>query len=309
MTGLLRSELLRMRSRRIVWVLAVAAALGIVIGVTIGAVNSERPSEAEMLRAQQRYERAFQRCLDGQFFAPEEVPPEFGTIERFCEVAVDEIAAGGSTDAMELRDLRSLLESFSTMVILLGVVLGATLVGADWASGTYGTLLTWEPRRLRALVARVIVVAITVFVVTASLQALFVASFRLAVQFRGSTALAPADWLGEVVGVSFRVSIAAVALAVIAAALATIGRSTVLAVGALFGYLVIVEGFLAGVVDGLDRWLLVRALTVVVVNEAGSPLEGAFGGISVDRGRALVLAYVVIGVAIAAIVMRRRDVQ
>ena len=299
-----------MRSRRVVWVLAIVAALGIVVGITIGAVNSERPTEAEIVRAQERYDRAFQRCLDGQFFAPEEVPPEFGTIERFCEVAVDELGASGPTmNAMELRDLRGLLESFSTMVILLGVVLGASLVGADWATGTYGTLLTWEPRRLRALVARVIVVAITVFVVTASLQALFVASFRLAVQLRGSAALAPADWLGQVVGVSFRVSMAAIALAVIAAALATIGRSTVLAVGALFGYLVIVEGFLAGIVEDLDRWLLVRALTVVVVNEAGSPLEAAFGGISVDRGRALVVGYVVISVVAAAIVMRRRDVQ
>ena len=239
MTRLLRSELLRMRSRRVVWVLAIVAALGIVVGVTIGAVNSQRPTEDEISRAQQRYERAYQRCLDGEFFAPEDVPSEFGTLERFCEVAIDE-SGMVSSNAMELRDLRGLLESFSTMVILLGVVLGATLVGADWAAGTYGTLLTWEPRRLRALLARVIVVAATVFVVTVFLQALFVAAFRVAVQLRGSTALTPADWLGEVTGVSFRVSIASVALAVIAAALATIGRSTVLAVGVLFGYLVIV---------------------------------------------------------------------
>ncbi len=308
MTRLLRSELLRMRSRRVVWVLAIVASLGIVVGVTIGAVNSQRPTEDEISRAQQRYERAYQRCLDGEFYPPEEVPPEFGTLERFCDVAIGERGMV-SSNAMELRDLRGLLESVSTMVILLGVVLGATLVGADWATGTYGTLLTWEPRRLRALLARVIVVAVTVFVVTVFLQALFVAAFRVAVQLRGSTALTPTDWLGEVAGVSLRVSIASVALAVIAAALATIGRSTVLAVGVLFGYLVIVEGFLAGIVQDLDRWLLVRALTVVVVNETGSPLEGAFGGISVDRGRALVLGYVVITVAVAALVMRRRDVQ
>lgn len=251
MTRLLRSELLRMWSRRVVWVLAIVAAVGIVAGVTIGAVNSRPP------------------------------------------------------DQMELRDLRALLEGISTMVILLGTVLGATLVGADWASGTYATLLTWEPRRFRALLARLAVVAITVFLITAALQALFVASFRVAVAFRGSTLGTPRGWLADVAGIGFRVALVSVALALIAAAIATIGRSTVLAVGALFGYLVIVEGFLGGLVQGLERWLLLRALSAVVIDDP----VASFGGISVGRGRALVVAYVVVTAAVAAVVMHRRDVQ
>lgn len=260
MTRFLASELLRVRSRRIVWVLTLVAAAGAVVGIVIGAVNS-RPT---------------------------------------------------SPDAMALGDVLALVEGIATMVILLGIVLGASLVGADWASGTYATLLTWEPRRLRALVARLAVVAAAVFSITGALQALFVATFRAAIALRGTTAGAPADWLGQVTWTGFRVAITAAAFSLVAAALATIGRSTVLAVGSLFGYLVIVEGFLVGFVQGIDRWLLVRAMSVVVTDE---PMFGFDEGdglvevMSVARGRLLVLGYVVVLAVIAAAVLRRRDVQ
>ncbi len=48
------------------------------------------------------------------------------------------------------------------------------------------------------------------------------------------------DWLPELAWLAVRVSLSAAALSVVAAALATIGRSTVLAIGTLFGYLVLV---------------------------------------------------------------------
>ena len=52
------------------------------------------------------------------------------------------------------------------MVVLLGVLLGATLAGADWTAGTMGTLLTWEPRRVRVHLVRVLVTVVVVLVFT-----------------------------------------------------------------------------------------------------------------------------------------------
>ena len=48
MSGLLRSEVLRLWSRRLVRVLAILAVLGIVVGVTIGTINSRPGHELQL---------------------------------------------------------------------------------------------------------------------------------------------------------------------------------------------------------------------------------------------------------------------
>jgi len=301
------SEILRVRSRRVLWVLSFVAIAGVLVGVTIGAVNSRPPTAAETQAARVRYDRAIERCM-----TQIDRPPEGTELRAFCESSVASLDQPGTADAMELRDGRRLLEGLSTMVILLGVVLGATLVGADWASGTFATLLTWEPRRVRVVVVRLLVIAFAVVVVTGVIQLVFIAAFRLAVALRGSTVGASSDWLLELAGVALRVSLGAAALAVIAGGIATIGRSTVLAVGSLFAYLVIVEGFLVGLVGGIERWLLIRALTIVVSNQPSIGFDGSSGTTyttSVAQGRVIVLAYVVALTALAIAAMQRRDVQ
>jgi len=50
--GLFSSEWLRMRSRRLVKVLAVLTLLGIVVAVVIGAVQSRQPSAEAMAQAE-----------------------------------------------------------------------------------------------------------------------------------------------------------------------------------------------------------------------------------------------------------------
>jgi hypothetical protein len=50
--GLLRSESLRFRSRRLFATLFVLAAVGAIVGVTIGAIQSSKPSAAEMALAE-----------------------------------------------------------------------------------------------------------------------------------------------------------------------------------------------------------------------------------------------------------------
>lgn len=57
MSSLIGSEVLRISSRRIVRALALVALAGIAIGVTIGAVRSQRPSAAQMTSARSQYER------------------------------------------------------------------------------------------------------------------------------------------------------------------------------------------------------------------------------------------------------------
>jgi hypothetical protein len=56
-SGLVSSEWLRARSRRLVKVLAVVALLGIALAVVIGGVQSRRPDEAQLARAERQVHR------------------------------------------------------------------------------------------------------------------------------------------------------------------------------------------------------------------------------------------------------------
>jgi ABC-2 type transport system permease protein len=130
-----------------------------------------------------------------------------------------------------------------------------------------GTLLTWEPRRIRVLLVRTVVAAFVVFIFTVTAQVFFALVYRLGVAIAGTTAGVAPGMLGHATGTAFRVAIVAAVFAVVAHALATLGRSTVAAVGILFGYLVIFEGFVSNLWIGLQPRLLVRAAVVVVSHQ------------------------------------------
>lgn len=268
------SEWLRAWSRRTLRVLTLLAAAGIVIGVAIGTARSSPPA-AVPRPPSPAYERAMKACLRGEFASPEELPPGFASLREFCEATVRPEDFVPQPSQIRLADLRPLLEGLATVVVMLGVVLGATLGGADWGTGQITTLLTWEPRRLRVLMVRAAVTATTVASITVALQALLIALYRAGVALRGSAEGAPPDWLAQVAGVGLRTSAVAALLGAVALAVATLGRGTAPAVGALLAYLVGVEGFLAGLAPRVAPWLLVRNAVVAIT---GTPLVIYRGG-------------------------------
>jgi ABC-2 type transport system permease protein len=224
---------------------------------------------------------------------------------------------------IRLDELPDILQGTSLIVVLLGVVVGASLGGADWSAGSMTTLLTWESRRVRVLVTRAVVAAIVAFVITLFLQSVFSLAWAGGTAMRGVTTTS-SGFLGETLGVVIRVSSVAAIIGVVAFAVSNVGRSTTAAVGILLGYLVIVEGFLAGVVVGLLPWLLVRAATVVVsqvplvdpraqasYGPDGRLIEVAGQGIllSVAGGWFLIACYAIVLLAAAAWLFRVRDVS
>ncbi len=138
-------------------------------------------------------------------------------------------------------------------VILLGAWLGASLGGADWTSNTMTTLLTWEPRRVRVFVTRAVVVAVVVMAIIAFLQVVFAGLYDARRPDAGYDGVHPVRICGRTRGQRHCASaVVAAAFGLIAYAIAMIGRSTVAALGVLFGYLVLVEGVIVGI-PALDR--------------------------------------------------------
>ena len=312
MIGLLRAELLRAWSRRVVRVLAIAVAISIVVSMGIATYNGLRNS------ADTQYRQALASCLRGDFTGSN-VPPPYKNLAAYCADQVrPENFASNELRWSSLPDV--LVSGTSSIVVLLGVLVGATLAGADWTAGTMGTLLTWEPRRIRVHLVRVLVTVAVVLVFTILVQVLLIAVFRIAVAIAGSAEGTPRGMPRHLIEIVSRVSVVAALFGVVAHAVATLGRSTVAALGVIFGYLIVAEGFVAGLWTAIQPRLLIRAAEVVISQQpllGRTSVSSSNGGVFIQSQEVLLSVsggWVVLGVwvvaltALALLVFRARDV-
>jgi hypothetical protein len=182
---------------------------------------------------------------------------------------------------------------------------GATVAGGEWRAGTVTTVLTWEPRRLRLHGARTASGAILAFLISFGLQALFLASFLPAVLVNGTTdGVDGSFWTGLAI-VMIRTSVLTAAAAVLAIALATVGRNTAFAVIAMFAWLIVVEGLIRGLKPSLARWLWAENLGTIMTwaqLETGDFARGPLVASST------LFVYCAVIVGLAAVSFQRRDI-
>src|SRR4029450_12612117 len=81
--------------------------------------------------------------------------------------------------------------------VAVGWMRGASAIGADWHTGHLTTILTWEPRRGRVLVAKIAAGLTGVFVLSLVIQALLGVALAAAAAGAGSTAGTDPAWLAE----------------------------------------------------------------------------------------------------------------
>ena len=197
------------------------------------------------------------------------------------------------------------LAATAFFLLMGGLLGGASVVGAEWRAGTVTTVLTWEPRRVRLHAARTGAVAILAFVISFLLQAVFLAALVPAVAANGTTAGVDGGWWIGLVAAMARISLLTALTATIGAGLATLGRNTVFALAAVFGWMVAVENLIRGLRPGLQRFLLGENLVVVL---GWAQLDNV--GFSRPPAVALV-TLAVYGAAVAVVagaVFRRRDI-
>ena len=317
MIRLIGSEFLRARSRRIVPMMTVGAVFGVLVGVVISTIvsNEAKPTTEQVRRAERAYERDLERCLEGNLYPLE--GSVFTTYEEFCAENVQ--AQGYLSSGLRFFELRSLLvEGTASLVIMLGALLGSSLGGADWTAGTMTTLLTWEPRRARVLLARSIAVAGPIVVITLLAQVWLSIAIAGAVAVKGTFAFTPAGFLTDVAFDIARVSTVAVLFGLIGLAFATVGRSTVAAVGGFLGYLIVVEGFVAAWAFGVAKVALGRAAMVAVTGESmvihnpraprHAPPEQVRFILEPGRAWITVLAWTIAALLLGLAAFRARDV-
>ena len=178
--------------------------------------------------------------------------------------------------------LKGVLQGVSGVLAIVGWALGASLVGAEFASRSMTTLLTYEPRRARVFAAKSTAVLFGAAVLAFGVLVLVALAMAPSLIAHGAPMRSQDPSVVALAGIVGRGTALATLAAGMGFAIATIGRNTAAALGVGFAYIVILENILGGSVERWRRWLL---LGNVIVFVSGSSNGGDVPGRTVT-GRA-----------------------
>jgi hypothetical protein len=203
-----------------------------------------------------------------------------------------------------LTALRGALEGTSPILIIASWLLGASFIGADWHTGTVTTLLTWEPRRGRLLLAKAAACVGVVFVLVMAVQAVLAGSLTVAAVLRGTTEGTTGPWIRSAAGIAVRVGAMSAVGAAIGFAIASVSRNTAAALGVGFGYVVVIENLVRGLRPQWTQWLLADNAVILITGRS----DGLVVHRSVMQAGLLLGLYAALLVLVAVAVFRARDV-
>jgi ABC-type transport system involved in multi-copper enzyme maturation permease subunit len=203
----------------------------------------------------------------------------------------------------DYRFLDEILFGLSTLLTILALILGASFIGADWQKGVITTTLTWEPRRVRLLGAKVLACAIAGVAAVLAIQLLLALAMWPVAALRGSMSGVDVDWLRSTGGLMLRIAALGGFTAVLGFALASIGRNTALAIGVNFAYFAVVENLIRGFKPAWRPYLLGDNTAQLLTNQAVIRADHSL------LDAVLVLAlYAFLLVGAATVLFVRRDV-
>ena len=320
MLPLVRAELTRLRWRRAVLVLLAAAFVipVLILGMEIWdtrPVTAEERARAESQMAEDLAD-SVEYCTD----APEDygVDPdqEPAAIEAECRAqngmdTVDDWLFRSPLDVEEVRTNNGV--AVITVVTLLAALAGTTFVGQDWASGSMSNQLLFEARRGRVWWAKAIALVLGVIPATVLILTLFWVCIGIVARGRGIET-SDGVW-SDVVWTQVRAVALVAGAAVLAYALTTLFRSTVAALGLMFGAVVLSSIVLGGIL-GDERWMLHSNAWAFVLGsyEYWSPngvcdeYDNCQATITLANGASYLGALLVTGVGLSLWSFRRRDV-
>ena len=293
MSRLFRVELRRILSRRLLrFSTLVVVGLLIIAGAIVFFTSDMTPAEVEQVRADR-----LQSCVESQGFG--NAPPGTTDLERFCREDM-----GDDIDPrLDYVEVAEAVTELAFPFMMLGWIMGASFIGAEWSNRMVTTTLTWEPRRIRVLVAKMLALVVVVALWILFLLLFYAAAVYPAAAVHGITSTVDGTVLREMAESMLRVDALAVVFALLGFALATMGKNTAAALGVGFAYLAVVETIIRGFKPEWSDWLLGDNISLFLLGVQESPLnhgQGTAALILVGYIGALLLA--------ATAVFRRREI-
>lgn len=331
MIRLIGVELTRITRRGATTVLA-ALLLLITVGIAVGLfLQLSPPSQAETASARAAYEQELQSWKENSAElydaclaeGPGAEFEEMYGITSDCEVAGPpelEWFLPSYVSPYE-ESARNVLQGQAGTLGAVMLLLGATFLAADFASGSLGTWLTFVPRRGRVIGAKFIAAGATAGVLSAVTLTLTAACVWLVHRVRGLDTVLPPGAGSDLLWMGLRAAVLAMAAAIAGVALAAVVRNTAGALAIGLGYLLIVESTITSLLPDLARWAVTTNAAGFVQGRydiwqevcSGDPQVGrscSFEPIPLDPAQFPIVLGVVLAVVVGAGVLafRRRDV-
>ncbi|HVF05399.1 MAG TPA: ABC transporter permease [Frankiaceae bacterium] len=260
MIALLRAEVHRFTSRRLMRVLAVATlailALILLRVASISEVRTERPPAPPQFIVDEHRQACEQAKARG------EIPPS-----EPCDIEYNQAAYEVDQRVHARTALREATTAATVVVALLAFVAAASYVGAEWHHGTMQALLFWEPRRGRVLFAKAAAAVLVSLAFMLVLQVVTYAGTYLIAATRGTTTGVTSGLHISNLLLVLRGGVFVSIVALLSYAIAGLARITGAALGAAFFYFAIFENVIAGVRPGWERWLITRNVAAILAQK------------------------------------------
>jgi hypothetical protein len=261
--GLLRAEVRRFRCRRFIQLLLGLALIGWLVAIAIGFTQYGHPGAAELADARRQAAQVLAQANEGrqQCLAHPPQLPSGQTAEDVCGPPIT--AADIPLDQFISDPPFSLAHSgtkgalgFGAVAAVVGFLMGATWIGAEWSTRSIVALLFWEPRRLRVMGAKLGVLVSAAAVLGVLAQAAWLAMAGLLNALVGDGAGVPGGFWRELLALQGRSVLLTALAALVGFGLANLIRNTAAALGAGFVYFAIVETAVRVLRPTWQPWLL-----------------------------------------------------
>lgn len=230
---------------------------------------------------------------------------------------VNDIAAGqfgGPEDNSTL-----VLGPMGFLVPIMAFVIGASYFGADQKSGMIEQLLTWEPRRARLLLGRLIGGGISVFAITVLLSSFLVVGLYVLSSVSGTADGAFGIW-AMVLGAIIRSGITGAIFFALGMAVTVITNNSVGSIVGFLIYVFVVEtALLSPLLPKVSRWMPMENADAFV-SRNGVGAGGFVTGVDIDgsgpnfhhswiQAGSLLAAAAALVYIVALVVFTRRDID
>lgn len=261
LAGLIRVELTRYRTRRVILLIVLAAAVLTALVAFKTAWDTRPPSASEIRTANAAAEADSSRAdIKEQVALCEQDPDAYldpGSTPDQCAAALRESAKNYlPREPLELHGtLKGNGIGIALLIVALLIIAGSTFAGADWKSGSIRNQVLFEPRRSRVWAAKAIASGIGSGAVAFVLLGGFWLTLLLVAADRDVAH--GSDVVNDIVWHVLRATLLAAGAGIGAFALTTLFRNSTATLSLLFAYSIGGEllTYLLPV-DGLARWTL-----------------------------------------------------
>jgi len=321
MINLLAAEFTRLRSRRIVIIWLIGLLVAVAGFQVLAGFVVRQPTAAEIATARHQLQQAqadytahhdadVKQCKEdnpGQADACDYPPPTLNDYLRTPETFAATADAGLTVSTV-----------FTALIFL---VIGASMIGAEYSSGAIANWLSFIPDRTRVYASKITVVALAAAVVGAVAAALTLATTAVLVKINSGAV----DHVGDLAATGARGLIVVVVATAVGFALALVSRHTIAALGVVVGYLVadFVLNIVMASLDPVQKikpWLPDKNAQAVIehgisyqdqvtrVTADGTDYAMVTRHLSFGHGLVYLLAVLAVAVGVSLLVFRRRDI-